>query len=264
MLRGALHIHSTYSDGEFSLVELREKLIASACAFACVTDHADAFDEARLAAYRHECERLSDARFQFVAGLEFTCIERMHILGYGVAAPVASSHPETVIQHIQAHGGLAVIAHPKDTAFAAIETFEPAPDGVEVWNSKYDGRYAPRAATFDLVRRLKARAPHVHAFYGIDLHWRRQYRGLLTDIDADNPDRRHVLAALAAGRFVGVKDRATFPSDGVLSDSERAQFARVHRRSQWLRIGTRSVKRNIERLGLIVPQPIKAELRRFF
>jgi len=264
MLRGALHIHSTYSDGEFTLAELRDRLIASRCAFACVTDHADYFDDATLAAYRDECDRLSDERFRFIAGLEYGCVDRMHVLGYGVTVPVASIQPEVVIRHIQAAGGVAVVAHPKETALPAIEAFTPRPDGVEVWNSKYDGRYAPRAATFDLLHRMRTRSADVHGFYGLDLHWRRQFRGLFTDVDAATPDRTVVLTALAAGRFVGVKDGTTLPSDGALSGVQRAAFERVHRRSRRLRTWTRSIKKMIDRVGVVVPRPIKAELRRFF
>ena len=149
MVKGALHIHSVYSDGEFTLAELRERYLEAGCRFACVTDHADYFDDmAKLEAYRRECDERSDDRFRFIAGLEYSCVDRMHILGYGVTAPIASTDPTTVIRHIQAQGGLAVIAHPKDTAFSSIEAFEPPPDGIEVWNTKYDGRYAPRPATF--------------------------------------------------------------------------------------------------------------------
>jgi hypothetical protein len=31
--------------------------------------------------------------------------------------------------------------------------------GIETWNSKYDGRYAPRSGTFALLQRLRQRAP---------------------------------------------------------------------------------------------------------
>jgi aryl-alcohol dehydrogenase-like predicted oxidoreductase len=49
--------------------------------------------------------------------------------------------------------------------------FDPLPDGIEVWNSKYDGRYAPRPGTFEMLARTKVRRPDVRAFYGQDLHW---------------------------------------------------------------------------------------------
>jgi predicted metal-dependent phosphoesterase TrpH len=172
MLRGALHIHSTYSDGEFTLGELRDVLSADGCRFACVTDHADWFDADRLRSYRLECEERSDADFRFIPGLEYSCLDRMHILGYGVTSLMDSVDPGYVMAGIRRNGGLAVVAHPRNDAFDSIECFDPLPDGIEVWNSKYDGQYAPRRSTFALLGRLQARRPDVRAFYGLDLHWR--------------------------------------------------------------------------------------------
>ena len=266
MLQGALHIHSTYSDGEFSLAELRELFLAAGCRFACVTDHADAFasDFMRLDAYRLECEARSDERFRFIAGLEYTCVDRMHVLGYGVTTPIDSADPAQVIRRIRELGGLAVIAHPKETAFAAIEGFDPPPDGIEVWNSKYDGRYAPRPGTFALLARAKAHRTDMRAFYGQDLHWRRQYRGLFTMVDSATTQRGAILAALAAGRFSGLKDGQLLPPDGVLAPSLIAAFERSHQRSQRLRRWTRQIKVWLDVAGVGVPSPIKAGLRRIF
>src|SRR3954469_17222808 len=116
MLQGALHLHSTYSDGELTLAKIREMYVAAGCRFVCITDHADAFvgDEEKRAAYARECAGRSDDQFQFVPGLEYTCVDRMHILGYGVTEPINSMDPETVIARITGLGGLAVVAHPKD------------------------------------------------------------------------------------------------------------------------------------------------------
>jgi hypothetical protein len=266
MLQGALHIHSTYSDGEFSVAELRELYLAAGCRFACITDHADSFasDPQRLEAYRRECEARSDDRFRFIAGLEYTCVDRMHVLGYGATAPIESSDPEVVIAKIREQGGVAVVAHPKDAAFAAIEGFDPLPDGIEVWNSKYDGRYAPRPGTFALLARVKTRRSDVRAFYGQDLHWRRQYRGLFTLVDSPTTERLDVLAALAAGRFTALKDGQQLPSDGAVDASLLAAFARVHQRSQRLRTWMRQAKLWVEGAGVTVPRPIKAQLRRIF
>ncbi|HWF85328.1 MAG TPA: hypothetical protein VG222_10785 [Vicinamibacterales bacterium] len=266
MLQGALHIHSTYSDGEFSLAELRELFLAAGCRFACITDHADAFasDATPLDAYRLECESRSDERFRFVAGLEYTCVDRMHVLGYGVTTPIHSADPQQVIRRIGELGGLAVIAHPKDTAFAAIERFDPLPDGIEVWNSKYDGRYAPRPGTFALLARARARRTDMRAFYGQDLHWRRQYRGLFTMVDSATLERNAILAALAAGRFSGLKDGQLLPSDGLVAPSLLASFERVHQRSQRMRTWARRIKVWLEGAGIGVPRPVKARLRRIF
>ena len=100
MLKGAIHIHSTYSDGELTLAELRDVMIASGCGFVCMTDHAEFSDDAKLDAYVRECESLSDDQFRFIPGLEFTCDNRMHVLGLGVTSLADTTDPQAVIRHI--------------------------------------------------------------------------------------------------------------------------------------------------------------------
>ena len=261
-MKGALHLHSTYSDGDFSLPELRAIYLAAGCQFACVTDHADWFDESTLAAYIEECDALSDDRFRLVAGLEFPCVDRMHIVGYGVTRLVNSLDPPDVIRHIGACGGVSVIAHPKDLHFEWIAGFTALPDGLEVWNSKYDGRYAPRPHTFALLRRLRARRSDLRAFYAQDLHWRTQYRGLLVHVEAEALTRDAVLGALRAGAYYGEKDGTRFPSDGAVPDALLRQMQQAHRRSDRLRAVMASVKRAADWLGLRVPAGVKAQARK--
>ena len=264
MPRGALHIHSTYSDGERTLAQLRSTFEASGCRFICVTDHAEAFDQARADEYRRECEALSDDRFSIIGGLEYRCDGGMHVLGYGVTALIDSTDPQEVFELIARHGGVSVVAHPKNTVFPYLEALEVLPNGIEAWNSKYDGRYAPRPGTFRLIERLRAKRQDLHAFYGQDLHWMKQCRDLLTVVDGTAFDRQTVLSALAAGTFVGRKGNRTFPASGRMAPSELRHFEAVHRWSQRMRLTMRSVKTSVEAIGLAVPSPVKAQLRRIF
>jgi len=264
MLRGALHVHSTYSDGELTLAELRVTLRAAGFRFACVTDHADWFDGPRLEAYVGECRARSDADFLFIPGLEYSCANRMHILGYGLPQLIHADNPEHVIREIRRQGGLAVVAHPKNDAFDAIEKFEPLPDGVEVWNTKYDGQYAPRPGTFALLRRLKVRRPDVRAFYGLDLHWRNQNRQLCVDVVSERLDADALLSALRRGEFVATKDGVRLPSTGLLPADVMGRFERINARSRRMREWVGALKAVVDRLGLRVPPGIKSQLRRIF
>src|SRR5688572_1258673 len=178
MFKGAIHLHSVYSDGEYTLSELRDALIAEGCSFACLTDHAEYFDRWKRRNYVVECASLSDDDFRFIPGFEYSCYERMHVLGLGVTEITGALNPQDIIGIIGASGGVSIIAHPKNEFFTWIETFNELPDGIETWNLKYDGRYAPRVSTFKLLERLQTRKPGMRAYYGLDLHWRRQYRGL--------------------------------------------------------------------------------------
>src|SRR6185369_17804086 len=101
MLKAAIHCHSTYSDGEFTLPELRELFTRDGYDVVCMTDHAEAFDTDKLKSYAAECDSLSDDRFRFVAGLEFECERRMHVLGYGITSLYYSKEPESIISHVE-------------------------------------------------------------------------------------------------------------------------------------------------------------------
>ena len=263
-MKGAIHIHSTYSDGEFTLAQLREVYLEAGCDFLCVTDHAEAFDRAKLKAYVDECRALSDDRFRLIAGLEYTCDNRMHVLGYGVTSLVTTTNPQEVIRHIESEGGVSVIAHPMDTAFEWIESFETLPDGIEAWNSKYDGRYAPRPSTFRLLKRLQQRKPRLLAFYGQDMHWKKQHRGLFNIIERRLSSREEVLVALARGDFYARKGELELPSSGNLSEDLLARFGRTNELAARKRRLIKRAKRMIDRVGLKVPAPVKSQLRRIF
>ncbi|MDT5063397.1 MAG: hypothetical protein QOH63_3856 [Acidobacteriota bacterium] len=264
MFKGAIHCHSTYSDGECTLAELREMFVAQGLDFVCMTDHAEFFDADKLKAYADECESLSDDRFRFIAGLEYECEERMHILGYGVTSLAETVNPQDVIRHIEGAGGVSVIAHPMDKMFPWIETFDTLPFGIETWNSKYDGRYAPRSGTFHLLGRLQQRKPEMRAFYGTDLHWRNQFRGLFNTMQCETPTRSAVLNAMRRGDYAGVKGEFELPSSGKLSEDTLARFARINGRYHHWRNLLKKAKKMSGRLGKRLPAPIKSQLRKIF
>lgn len=264
MLKGALHVHSTYSDGEFTLAELRDIYRAMGCRFVCITDHAEAFHEEKLKRYHEECAALSDDNFRFIPGLEYGCERRMHILGYGMKSLTDTMDPQRVIANIRDRGAISVIAHPKDESLPWIESFEVLPDGIETWNSKYDGRYAPRPQVFRTLLQLQKRKSEVQAFYGQDLHWRKQYRGLLNLVDSAKVSENGILTAIRRGDYVGTANGIELPSSGQISDELMAKFSAVHNRSHTLRNFVSKAKKTLDSIGISVPGALKAHLRRIF
>ncbi len=143
-------------------------------------------------------------------------------------------------------------------------SFATLPLGIETWNTKYDGRYAPRPETFALLLRFKQRAPQMHAFYGQDLHWKRQFRGMFVILDSSSLEPAAILSALAAGRYSAQKDKLRLPSSGVLPEALLAEFDRVHARSYRMWRLLKNGKQALDRLGIRVPESLKAQLRRIF
>jgi hypothetical protein len=242
--------------------------MAAGLDFVCMTDHAEFFDQSKIDDYVNECRSLSDYRFSFIAGLEFSCRERMHVLGFGVTslidAPIHQLDPRAVIRHIKGAGGVSVIAHPMESAFDWIETFDELPDGIETWNSKYDGRVAPRPGTFLLLDRLKRRSPAMRAFYGQDMHWKNQHRGLINLFECQSATRKEVLGAMTGGRYVAARGDLKLPSSGALSEELLARFGRENESYARRRRIVKSAKRLVDHIGVAVPASLKSQLRRIF
>ena len=264
MLKAALHVHSTYSDGEYTLGELKQIFAGLGCSVVGITDHDDHFDQAKLADYISECAHLSDDHFLFLTGLEYRCEKEMHILGYGATVLAQTKDPQEIIRHIQENHGLSVIAHPKDAMFPWIESFTTLPHGIETWNSKYDGQYAPRPATFALLQRLRSKTHEINAFYGQDMHWRKQYRGLFIEIECDSLNRGDILKALATGMYAGVKGDLHLPSTGEISAELAAHFSARHAQSTKMRNLVKAGKKAIDKLGITPPATIKSHIRKIF
>jgi predicted metal-dependent phosphoesterase TrpH len=96
-LRAAMHLHSTFSDGEFTMPELRDVFAEAGCGVILMADHADAFDEVAVDRYRAMAQSLSTTKLQVIPGLEFGCERRMHIVGYGCTTLTQSIDPQEVI-----------------------------------------------------------------------------------------------------------------------------------------------------------------------
>src|SRR5437870_713134 len=225
--KGVLHVHSVFSDGEESLERLVETFKLAGMSFAAVSDHAEVFDEDRMRQYVALCESLSDARFLVIPGLEFALKGgSIHILGYGITRRVRFIHMEELVDGIHDAGGLAVLAHPPSGSINMIGSIKGKLDGIEVWNGRYDGTVAPRADSFQLLRRIRSLNPKAAAYGGIDLHKIGQARKpVYVRVEADRVDRDTIIGALRDGRFIVHGSNMAIPSTGVLTFVQELSIA---------------------------------------
>lgn len=200
-LRCALHAHSTRSDGELSAKNLARHYERAGYDVLAITDHW------RITGAPNE-------RLLVIPGVELNCIvpgaRDGHVLGLGVAAAetelreLAGDHAdlETTSDWIEAHGGIAFLAHPYWTGVTPGTLELPASVvGIEVYNAGCEleigrglsavhwdellesGRLCPAIATDD---------SH-HPGFDSDLAW--------TWVRAAERSREAVLEALSAGAF---------------------------------------------------------------
>src|SRR5436309_3939043 len=225
--KGVLHIHSIFSDGEKSLDRLVESLRLAGMSFAAATDHAEVFDDRRMEEYVLLCRALSTESFVVIPGLEFALHGGdIHILGYGITRRVRFKSAEALVDGIHEAGGIAVLAHPPFGSINILGSVRAKLDGIEVWNGRYDGTHAPRADSFQLLRRIRSMNPKAVAYCGIDLHKAAQLRKpIFIELEADRLDRDTILGTLRTGNFTVNGSNIAIPSTGNLTFVQELSIA---------------------------------------
>ena len=117
---------------------------------------------------------------------------------------------------------------------------------------------------FALQQRLRRRRPELGAFYGQDLHWKKQYRGLFVELHSAAAEPPQILAALRVGSYSGRKAELELPSSGVLPPETLAEFSEAQRKSRRVRSFLSGGKKMLDRVGVKIPPTLKAQLRRIF
>ena len=227
LVKGVLHVHSVFSDGDESLDRLVEKFRLAGMSFAAVSDHAEVFDEHRIADYLQTCEALSTSSFVIIPGFEFALHGgEIHILGYGITRRVRFKNLEELVDGIHEAGGIAVLAHPPVGSINILGSTRGKLDGVEVWNGRYDGTHAPRADSFQLLRRVRALNPMAAAYCGIDLHKIGQLRKpVYVEVETESLARDAIMSAFRAGRFTLHGSNISIPSTGNLTFVQELSIA---------------------------------------
>jgi hypothetical protein len=134
---------------------------------------------------------------------------------------------EQLVDGIHEAGGIAVLAHPPAGSTNMIGSIKAKLDGIEVWNGRYDGTHAPRADSFQLLRRVRLLTVNAVAYCGIDLHKIAQVRKpVYVEVQTDRLDRDSVISALRAGEFTlrGGNNMA-IPSTGNLTFVQELSIA---------------------------------------
>ncbi|MDM7940383.1 MAG: PHP domain-containing protein [Methanothrix sp.] len=182
-----LHIHSNYSDGRASVVEIINAAVRRGLDGIALTDH----DNMRGIPAARRYIKEQKLELILVPGVEVTTSEG-HLLILGVEEPPKRKlSPEETIEAAHALGGIADVPHPYHPFRNAIGRI-PDVDAVEVYNSKHLFGLANGRAW------VEARRRHMPMVAGSDSHFAETVGLGVTEIDAEDVDG--VLDAIRAGR----------------------------------------------------------------
>jgi len=226
-IKGVFHVHSRFSDGDESLDRLVDLFQNSDMRFAAVSDHAEALDDSRMDEYVRLCQTLSSSSFLVIPGLEFALKGgTIHILGYGIRKRIRFSSMDALVDGIHDEGGIAVLAHPPVGSINLIGSIKTKLDGIEVWNGRYDGTVAPRAESFQLLRRIRSLNSKAAAFCGVDLHQIGQMRKIVyMAVESDRLEERAILDAIRESRFALHGNNIVIPATGHLTFVQELSIA---------------------------------------
>ena len=250
-LVGAVHVHTTHSDGALDVAGVVDEGRAAGLDFVLITDHNT------LAAKPREGYA---GDLLLIVGVEIST-DTGHVLAFGFDAPPEHPFPqraEAVLREITDLGGTAVVAHPTSPRERLTWTDPALPGtwGIEVVNGDTQWRtagaprillsglvypFSPRYALSQLMSRpaaaalwdsLLARRPAI-GIVGVDAHTRlpsyeavfrvaRNHVLLDAPLTGNGPrDVAAVVDALSRGRaFIGIDGIA--PTDGFFFSAERA------------------------------------------
>lgn len=242
-VQGMIHAHSDFSsDGFHCVADLADFARQSGFRFVGLTDHAEDLSAENIRNLQHECKKCSDESFVMIPGLEFRCQEDVHILGIGAAKNITSTDPVTVASQIQAMGGLAVLAHPGRNGYQCPPDLYPLLNGIEIWNTRYDGRFVPPLANLRLLQQARITNPSVLGFGGQDLHTWDRPPGVVVDLRLRGIDHLNVGMVLYCLRMGGFSVRGRYLSFDAMTGPDwlRGVPLRVFRKTYEISRGFRN------------------------
>jgi len=203
-IRGLFHIHTTYSwDGKVTLDKLASLCRKERYKFIVITEHAESINDKVMENFIQKCESLSTGDVIIIPGLEFICNE-IHIIALGIRGHFSQHKDvEDLINAIHNNGGIAILAHVsyyKEIPYEKLKNI----DGIEVWNVRYDGRYAPSIKALRVLRKFKSLNNRIVAYGGLDLHNEHEF-GKLSIVMEINDNKQidydTILNLLKTGNF---------------------------------------------------------------
>lgn len=219
-IRGVCHVHSKYShDGEISLAELKEYFKQKGFCFILLTEHLHDISGEKIGQIINDCRSLSDDEFIIVPGLELDDNNK-HFLIIGIDGSqnsteelIKRSSPNKIV--IWAHPFF--IGRPGDKEFLVYSI-----DGLEIWNSVYDGKKFPRWQSLKLLEKLRHKKK-IYGFGGIDLHRFSHAGGPFLSLEAQNFSQDDILKNLKAGNYSIKNGDLVVSPEGNLADRQKAK-----------------------------------------
>ena len=223
-----------------------------------MTEHTDELTEERARAFIKECRELSDEKFMFIPGFEVP-YGKAHVLMIGSDEFISQRVDGSMLLKWAEKAEFVILAHPHKNDFVVDETMRSVLDGVEVWNSQYDGKHAPRFRSLQLLKKLQEK-DDVKAFAGSDLHREEHFGGPETVMEVDDITSHNILRQMQEGAYTIEKDKVSLTAKGEIKRSSVILRVKSFFSILFIDISKKAGK-VFAKMGLSFPKKIKQKIR---
>jgi len=265
LLKGIFHVHSLYSyDSSVSLSEWKALFKSEGLAFAVMTEHSGDFADGYYSRYLQECRDLSDDEFAFIPAVEYSCREGIELISVGNDFLIESPGAADVIDITGKNSGITVLPHPVKFRMIPYGVLKGL-DGVELWNSHYNEKYAFHIKNHIVFKKLKAANKHLLPFAGIDAHSKSDYVKLHLFVNAASLDNKEILRALKSGDYYIKRGDFIINSSGDINKLDLFIYGMiigpVYRISKYI---LKKIWKTLEASGVKFPDDFKRKVKKIF
>lgn len=260
LLKGISHVHSTFSfDGKLEIDRLHSFFASRGFDFVLMSEHVENLDLPRMQQIHDACRQVSDERCALIPGIE---IDDLHILIFGIARPESYDGHLAFAADCRRRGALIVLSHPVKIRKGIPADVLPMLDGVEIWNTRYDGRQTPRLANQNLFDKLRQVSPGLVAVCGMDFHNYSDFADISMQVESSSREPAAILEAIRSGRFQVCKHGRAIPAH----DDSPVLLKTLHRAHSRAATAVHdsaiAIHQRLKGLGMRVPGPIRRAIKR--
>ena len=225
-IKGVTHVHSLYSDGIASLARIKKEAKKHGINFVLMADHLFRMEDFKR--FTKECADLSDDNFLMIPGIEMGSKEGYHFLAYNLSEPPFLADKKVSSQEIcealSGRDSLFVLAHNSLYRRPPVSEILKQLDGIEVWNTKYDTKFAPNVKSLKMTREY-----NLVPFAAVDAHGRFCLKRLWLELEVERLEKDEITAALKRGDFRVVTRSLSLDLRQKLTSEQEASFRRRNR-----------------------------------
>jgi len=156
-----------------------------------------------------------------IPGIE---MDEFHILLFGVDEPDDIEDHRMLREYFLQRGSVMVLSHPIKILGGIAADVRLRLAGVEVWNSRHDGKGYPRMSNLELLRALRQDGQRLAAICGLDFHSWHDEVDIRLEVEAADPSVEGILQALREGKTHIRKAGKEVPVERLLVHSKTSIY----------------------------------------